>query len=73
VIEVLISDEKSPSYEHNHEYFSSIDQWAQEFCPGYHGYHIQDVSDHSYIYDEIAAYHFTNEVGAMWFRLKWQK
>lgn len=71
MIEVLINDSKSGGYEKNEAYFASIDSWAKEFCNGYLGYHVQDVSDVSYQWDEIANYMFENDQGANWFKLKW--
>jgi hypothetical protein len=71
MIEVLVNDSKSGGYEKNTAYFAEIDAWAKEFCTGYQGYHIQDVSDVSYQWDEIAAYRFNDEKGSNWFKLKW--
>jgi hypothetical protein len=70
-IEVLITDEESGGFEKNAAYFSSIDQWAREYCSGYKGYNVQDVSDVSLQWDEIAAYFFEDEKSATWFKLKW--
>jgi hypothetical protein len=72
MIEVLITDEQSPGYDHNADYFAGIDEWAHEYCPGYRGYRVQDVSDVSLQWDEIAAYFFEDEKSANWFRLRWQ-
>jgi hypothetical protein len=72
MIEVLVTDELSGGFEQNAAYFSSLDSWAQKNCPGYLGYHVQDVSDHSLQWDEIAAYIFKDDQGANWFKLKWQ-
>ena len=71
MIEVLINDSKSGSYEKNASYFAKIDSWAKEYCSGYRGYHVQDVSDVSYQWDEIASYVFEDEKSANWFKLKW--
>ena len=70
-MEVLVSDKNSPSYEANRQYFAGIDDWAKAHCATYKGYHVQDVSDVSMIFDEIAGYYFDDEKDAMWFRLKW--
>lgn len=72
MIEILVNDSKSGGYEKNSAYFAEIDAWAKEFCSGYLGYHVQDVSDVSLQWDEIAAYMFDDEKGANWFKLKWQ-
>ena len=71
MIEVLISDKLAGGFDNNAAYFFKIDQWAKKHCPGYIGCHVQDVSDHSLEFDEIAAYMFEDERGANWFRLKW--
>ena len=73
MVNVLISDRLSAGYEKNAEYFANIDRWAQEtLCSKYLGYHVQDVSDVSLIYDEIACYIFVDDASANWFKLKWQ-
>lgn len=69
---VLITDSKSPGYDHNKEYFESIHFWALKNCPSYNGMSIQDVSDVSYEWDEIAEYRFTDEKDVMFFELKWK-
>lgn len=71
MIEVLINDSKAGGYDNNTAYFAGINDWAVEFCKGYKGYHVQDVSDVSLQWDEIAAYQFEDEQSANWFRLKW--
>lgn len=72
MVEVLVTDEKSGGYEFNEAYFAEINEWAVEHCLSYTGYHVQDVSDASLFWDEIAAYHFIDEADAMLFRLKWR-
>lgn len=72
MIEILVNDEKSPSYELNGYYFTSIDLWAREHLKSYKGFDVQDVSDVSYQWDEIACYRFTDESEeTTLFRLKW--
>lgn len=72
MIEILVNDGKSPSYEHNGVYFTEIDLWAKEHCKTYTGFHVQDVSDVSYQWDEIACYFFQEEnADTTLFRLKW--
>jgi hypothetical protein len=71
MIEILVNDSKSGGYEKNAAYFADIDEWARLYCTGYVGYHVQDVSDVSYIWDEIACYKFKDERSANWFRLRW--
>ena len=71
VISVLVNDSGSASYEHNAEYFGTINEWAAEHCSSYRGYRVQDVSDVSYQWDEIAEYLFESEADELLFRLKW--
>lgn len=72
MIEVLITDEKSGGYDNNHRYFNTIHHWAKEHCASYVDMHVQDVSDVSYQWDEIAAYKFTDEKDVVIFKLKWE-
>lgn len=72
MVDILITDEGSPDYYKNAAYFAGIDAWAQQFCPSYFGYTVQDVSDVSLQWDEIACYQFREEKDANWFVLKWQ-
>jgi hypothetical protein len=72
MVNVLITDERSGGYNNNSAYFAGIDRWAQDTLGSkYLGYHVQDVSDASYYYDEIACYTFTDEASATWFKLTW--
>lgn len=72
MVDILITDEKSPDYYKNTEYFAGIDRWAQDTLGSkYLGYHVQDVSDASLIWDEIACYSFTDDQSANWFKLRW--
>lgn len=71
MIEVFVTDEKSPNYEQNNTYFFNIHFWAKDHCASYVDFHIQDVSDVSYQWDNIACYKFENEADATLFRLKW--
>ena len=73
MVDVLITDERSPDYYKNSEYFAGIDAWAQTTLGSkYLGYHVQDVSDFSPKYDEIACYSFEDEASANWFKMRWQ-
>lgn len=69
---ILINDERSGGYEYNRSYFTNIHLWALEHCESYVGMNIQDVSDVSLQWDEIAAYEFGQEKDALLFKLKWQ-
>lgn len=73
MVDILITDSGSGSYEQNAAYFADIDQWAQQFCPSYIGYTVQDVSDTGYYWDEIACYQFKDQKDANWFMLRWSK
>ena len=73
MVDILITDEGSPDFYKNTEYFASIDQWAQKYCPSYIGYTVQDVSDVSLQWDEIACYQFKEQKDANWFMLKWKQ
>jgi hypothetical protein len=70
--EVVITDSKSGGYDFNEAYFASIDLWAKEFCISYLGYRVQDVSDVSYQWDEIACYWFDRDDDVCLFTLKWK-
>jgi hypothetical protein len=71
MISVLVSDSGSANYEHNTEYFGAINEWAADHCASYRGYRVQDVSDASIAWDEIAEYLFESEADELLFRLKW--
>ena len=70
--EVLITDSESGGYEFNEAFFAAIDLWATEYCDSYKGYHVQDVSDVSLLWDEIAAYQFEDDKDAILFTLRWK-
>jgi hypothetical protein len=71
--DVLVTDQRSPKYEQNAEYFAGLDSWAQvNLGNKYVGYAVQDVSDVSGSWDEIACYSFTDEDSANWFKLRCQ-
>ena len=69
--EVLINDDKSGGYDNNHEFFNERAIWASENCPSYKGVQVQDVSDNSYLWDEIGAYYFADEKDQLLFMLRW--
>ena len=72
MVDVLISDKGSSSYDQNSAYFANIDAWAQKHLgTKYLGYYVQDVSDVSLDSDEIASYTFEDEQSANWFKLVW--
>ena len=71
MIEIYINDDKSGGYNNNHNFFKQRGEWAQQHCKSFCGYNVQDVSDVSYLWDEVAVYMFTDEKDATMFRLKW--
>ena len=68
---VYLNDAKL-SHETAQIYFVDADLWAKNQCQSYIGFHVQDVSDVSYIYDNVAEYRFNDPKDAMWFELKWK-
>jgi len=68
---VYLSDEKIP-YEAAHAHFKKAADWAKEQCDSFIGYNVQDVSDVSYTYDNVAQYTFRDPKDAIWFELKWR-
>lgn len=69
---VLITDDKSLSYNDNPVYFQKIADWAIVNLQSYRGFDVQDVTDSSYLWDEIAEYRFESEQDALVFALKWK-
>jgi hypothetical protein len=45
--------------------------WAKRNCPSYITSRGQDVSDASYVYDEIYVFYFSDERDALMFQMKW--
>jgi hypothetical protein len=68
--EIYLTDEKI-TYDESEQYFLDADLWAQTNCPSFVSCSIQDVSDVSYVCDNIALYLFKEEKDAMFFKLKW--
>jgi hypothetical protein len=68
---VYLTDEKIP-YESAHEHFKTAAVWARRQCSSYVDYHVQDVSDVSYVYDHVAQYGFADPKDALMFELKWK-
>jgi hypothetical protein len=74
VFSVYINDSGNPQgYDHLAEYWNNMSQWAQEHCSSYQGHDVQDVSDVSLQWDEVAEYRFLQERDAMLFELKWNR
>lgn len=72
MINILIDDSGSLNYYQNSEYFATIDQWAQQFCPSYAGYTVKDVSYVRLQWSSVATYQFREDKDAHWFVLKWK-
>ena len=68
---VYLTDAKIP-YEEGPAYFKSASEWARRQCASYVDYHVQDVSDVSLEYDNVAQYGFTDPKDALLFELKWK-
>ena len=68
---VYLTDEKVP-YEQAPVYFKEAADWARRQCSSFVDYHVQDVSDVSYVYDNVAQYGFNDPKDALLFELKWK-
>lgn len=71
MIVVYLNDTGIP-YEQTEDYFAEAAAWASRQCSSFIDYHVQDVSDTSYIYDYVTAYHFKDPKDALLFELKWK-
>ena len=69
--EVYLTD-NNLSWDNAKDYFLTVSQWASAYCTEYHGYRIQDVTDVTYEYDQIACYKFGTDVDVLLFSLKWK-
>ena len=70
--EVYLND-TGMGYDESELYFHNANAWALEHCASYYNHNVQDVSDVSYYYDNIALYLFRDERDALLFRLRWQR
>jgi hypothetical protein len=68
---VYLNDTKIP-YEQAEEYFAEAAAWASRQCLSFIDYHVQDVSDFSYLYDHVAQYQFNDPQDALMFQLKYK-
>ncbi len=68
---VYLNDTGIP-HETAEEYFAEAAAWASRQCSSFIDYHVQDVSDVSYIYDYVAEYGFDDPKDALLFELKWK-
>lgn len=60
------------NYETAEKHFHDAASWARTNCKSFINYRIQDVSDVSTSYDQVAAYIFNDKKDAMWFELRWK-
>ena len=71
-MKVVYITDKGIAYEQAEEHFAEAAAWASQHCPSYVDYHVQDVSDHSYLYDYITEYQFRDPKDALLFELKYK-
>ncbi len=72
IIKVYLTDERHDfDYNRSRLYFIDASIWAVKHCPSFKNFDMQDVSDHSLIYDQIAEYEFTDPRDVLWFKLRW--
>lgn len=72
MFEVYLNDAQL-SWDESEVYFHNANVWALENCESYVNYNVQDVSDVSYVYDNIGLYLFREERDVMIFKLKWER
>lgn len=68
--EIYLNDSKL-DYDQAEQYFADADQWAKNQCASYLGFDVQDVSDVSYVYDQVAVYVFGSQEDLFMFKLKY--
>jgi hypothetical protein len=72
VMKVVYLNDTGIDYDHAEQHFDTAAEWAKINCPSFLGYHIQDTSDVSYLYDFVTEYRFNDPRDAVWFQLKWK-
>ncbi len=55
-MKVVYLDDRNIPYEQAHAHFKQAAEWARRQCSSFVDYHVQDVSDVSYVYDNVAQY-----------------
>ena len=70
-MKLIYLTDRGQTWEQAEEYFQQAAHWAHENCLSYQGCHVQDVTDVSYEYDQIAEYGFDDEKDAVLFSLRW--
>lgn len=73
MIRVYLTDENHSdlSYEGMRLYLIDAAIWATKHCASYVKFDIQDVSDVSLIWDQVAEYVFTDQRDVTLFKLRW--
>jgi hypothetical protein len=73
VMMVVYLNDAKMSYEQAEEYFAEAAAWASRQCLSFVDYHVQDVSDFSYVFDQIAQYQFKDPKDALMFQLRYKE
>ncbi len=71
-MKVVYLNDKNIPYEQAHAHFKQAAEWARRQCSSFVDYHVQDVSDVSYVYANVAQYGFNDPKDALLFELKWK-
>ena len=66
-------DDRNLAYEAAYERFIDAALWAEDHCDSFVTYSIQDVSDHTLLFDQVAEYSFREDRDAVAFSLKWKQ
>jgi hypothetical protein len=66
-------DDRHLAYDVAYDRFIDAGLWAQDHCESFVTYSIQDVSDHTLYFDQVAEYAFRDERDAVAFALKWKQ
>jgi hypothetical protein len=69
--QVYLTD-RNMQYDTASEYFLEALFWAQDHCVSFVDHDVQDVSDHTLYFDQVAIYNFNNAHDALMFTLKWK-
>lgn len=68
---VVYLNDSGLDYDLATERFDEAAAWATRQCQSFIDFHVQDVSDVSYIFDQVAEYRFRDSKDALLFELKW--
>ena len=68
---VYLTDE-NVDYDYALKYFENVAKWASSHCASFIDYSVQDVSDVSLQYDNVAEYRFHDPKDVLLFTLKWK-